>query len=192
MTKLPNSGLQGETGKAVDRRVRELFFEKYCRGKGIDIGCGNNPLGVAGIDKWDQDLGHGDATFMAGIPDHAYDFVYSSHCIEHLVFPYIGMRNWWRILKPGGWLIVFGPERNIYERRLTLPSRWNGDHKTFWLLDRSDPPTTFSVLEMVQHCCPGYELHSLRLLDEGNTKRDKPDEHADGEFSWEIICKKAA
>ena len=41
-------------------------------------------------------------------PDNTFDEVYSSHCIEHVEWFEVGetIRQWARILKPGGWLEV--------------------------------------------------------------------------------------
>ncbi len=88
-----------ETSKAKARRVREGFFEKYCRGKGLDIGHGGDPLTTT-CQGWEWF--HGDAQFLSGLKDEAFDFVYSSHVLEHMEDPAVALRNWWRVLKPGG------------------------------------------------------------------------------------------
>lgn len=38
-----------------------------------------------------------------------YDLVYSGHVIEHLADPIAALREQWRILKPGGWVICHFP-----------------------------------------------------------------------------------
>ena len=86
---------------------------------GIDIGCDNDVLRLPEhlhleVRPWD--LADGDATLMAGIPDESMDFVYSSHCLEHVVFPVTALRNWWRILKRGGFLLLNIPHRDLYEK----------------------------------------------------------------------------
>src|SRR5258708_29253972 len=97
------SGTPAETTKAKGRRQRDGFFQKYCNGSGLDIGFGGDLLSdnCAG---WDFE--HGDAQFLRGVPDSKYDFVYASHTLEHMVSVEISLRNWWRVLKPGGFLII--------------------------------------------------------------------------------------
>ena len=48
------------------------------------------------------DLPDGDAQYMASIEDGLFDFVHSSHCLEHMQDPQTALANWIRILKPGG------------------------------------------------------------------------------------------
>lgn len=128
----------GETTKAKSRRIKERFFERYCRGKGLDIGYGGDLLteNCQGFDVED-----GDAQYLAGLKNEAFDFVYSSHTLEHLFEPQIAIQNWWRVLKSGGYLILYLPERDLYEKKKTLPSRWNVSHEHFFYLIETNHPT---------------------------------------------------
>jgi len=59
-----------------------------------------------------------EATSLAGIADNTYDFVLSAHCLEHVANPLAALREWRRVLRPGGHLI------------LALPNpRWTFDHR---------------------------------------------------------------
>ena len=49
----------GETTKAHSRRVRERFFENFCKGNGLDIGCGSD---LVTKDAKGYDFEHGDAS----------------------------------------------------------------------------------------------------------------------------------
>lgn len=126
-----------ESLKAMRRRQRDPnFTSRYFVGHGVDIGCGPDPLGrqrvlgawplLTGCDEWDK--ANGDAQFMHGVEDAVYDFVYSSHTLEHVVDPAETLRNWWRILRPGGHLIVAIPDEDMYEQGM-WPSTFNSDHK---------------------------------------------------------------
>ena len=42
-------------------------------------------------------------------PDHCFDVVYCSHVLEHVDDDRKAMREFWRILKPGGWAILLVP-----------------------------------------------------------------------------------
>jgi len=165
------------------RRVREGFFERYCQGKGIDIGYGGDPV-TPTVRGWD--IEDGDAHHMPGIADATYDFVYSSSSLEHMDNPEIAVRRWWQILKPGGFLIVSVPDRDLYEKKKTLPSRFSLDHKHFFLLDQDDPPDTIGLVQLVKRVCPGAEIVEARQHTDGYTDRDPPD----GEYFDEVIARK--
>jgi SAM-dependent methyltransferase len=52
------------------------------------------------------------------VPDGTYDFVLSSHMLEHSADPIRVLAEWRRLLKPGGHLLLVLPEgRNTYDRR---------------------------------------------------------------------------
>jgi len=182
-----------ETKKSKERRMKEGWFDNYVKGLVLDIGCGNDPL-TNDCDKWDQQLGHGDATFMDGVPDGKYQTVYTSHIIEHLDDPITGIKNWWRILSKNGHLIIIAPHRDLYEKKRMLPSKWNGDHRTMWLPDKCDPPHTFSLKHVVQQALEGesYDVREHRVLNHNwqPTQGHAPYEHSSGEYSIETVIKK--
>jgi len=176
-----------ETSKARARRMREGFFDTYCRGHGIDIGFGGD-LVVEGFRGWDAE--DGDATFLEGLDDEAFDTVYSSHCLEELPDPVTALRNWWRVLRKGGHLILYLPHRDLYEKRTKLPSRWNIDHKHFFLPFDDDAPDTIGVVPLIRRTLEGCEVVSVKVCDEGHTITD-PEVHSDGEYSIEAVARKA-
>lgn len=132
-----------EQSKSAKRRFDDgNFHNKYFVGYGIDIGAGKDSLSqyskvfrsIKKVDSWD--VPQGDAQLMASISDNTYDFVHSSHCLEHMEDPHVALTNWIRILKPGGHLIVTIPDACLYERN-RWPSRFNGDHKWRFTTDNS-------------------------------------------------------
>ena len=176
----------GETAKAHARRRRDGFFEKYCVGHGLDIGYGGDLLSD---NCFGWDVEHGDAQFLEGIEDASFDFVYSSHTLEHVAEAPAALRNWYRALKPGGHLILFVPDRDLYEKRLTLPSRWNPDHRRFFLLHRDEPPDTVGLLPLIDQVLPEAVVVSANRCDDGHTVTE-PLIHSDGEYSIEVILRK--
>ena len=179
-----------ETAKRFDRRMAEGFFSRYTQNLGLDIGCGDDPV-TNEVEKWDIQFGNTDATFMAGVPDNHFDYVHSYYLLEHLQYPELAIRNWWRIIKPKGWLIIGVPHRDLYEKSTLLPSRWNGDHKHFFLPTLGEPPDTLGLLETLWKSLGQHvQIHSLRVFDHGNTNQDKPMEHALGEYTIEVIIRK--
>ncbi len=176
----------GETTKAFHRRLREGFFDKYCQGRGLDIGYGGDPI-TPNVEGWDFE--DGDAQYLAGAPNEAYDFVYASHTIEHMVDCDIALTNWWRVTKPGGYLLLYLSHREIYEKKPTLPSRFNSDHKHFFLPDRDEPPDTLGVRPLLERVLPGSEIVYVKECAEGHTITD-PMRMSDGEFSIEAVVRK--
>ena len=115
-----------ETTKALDRR-RRLGQLQYLRGRGIDIGAGLDPLVTpyGTVDVFDK--AQGNAQFMSEVPDNSYDFVYSSHCLEHLKEVEYTLYSWTRILRPGGTLLIIVPDYELYEHNC-WPSQFNEEH----------------------------------------------------------------
>ena len=177
---------RGETYKAKKRRIREGFFEKYCQGKGIDIGFGGDLL-CKNCKGWDTEWG--DAQYMKQIKNGEFDFVYSSHCLEDLEYPSLALKNWWRILKSGGFLILFLPHRDLYEKRKKLPSRWNPWHRFFILIDRDDPPDTIGIIPLINRTLSNQKIIYVKECNEGHTITD-PLIHSNGEYSIEVVIKK--
>ena len=95
--------IPGETTKAHSRRVKEGFFKNYCEGVGLDIGFGSD---LVTKNAKGYDFEHGNAQYLKGMKDSSYDFVYSSHTIEHLPDPAEGVKNWFRVLKPGEFIAL--------------------------------------------------------------------------------------
>lgn len=178
--------LRTETFKAKPRRIREEFFEKYCVGKGLDIGYGGDLL-AENCRGWDFE--DGDAQYLTGIPDAQFDFVYASHILEHMIHPETALKNWWRVLKNNGYLIFCVPDRDLYEKKKTLPSRWNSDHKFFFLLDRDEKPDTIGVIPLLERSLNHFTIIYAKVCREGHTVT-APEKHSDGEYSIEVVLRK--
>lgn len=123
------------TSKTVIRRLNDSrFATTYFKGDGIDIGAGKDTLDkyhqqfplMTSLTAYDQE--DGDAQFMENVPDNHFDFVHSSHCLEHIPDPYLAYTHWLRICKPGGHVIVMVPDEDLYEQGV-WPSNFNPDHK---------------------------------------------------------------
>ena len=185
-----------ETGKARPRREAEGFYEKYCNGKGIDIGCFDEPL-LPTCDHWDLQIDTKmDAKFMSGVDDEIYDFVYSSHCLEDIDDPSIALKNWYRILKRGGYLILFLPHRDLFEHVRTLPSPCNSDHKHYFLIDKDEQPDTLGVIPLISNNLTDYDLLYVKKCEEGHkhTYIERDNGYfsiiSEGEYSIEVVLKK--
>jgi SAM-dependent methyltransferase len=161
-----------ECSKAIPRRLRDSNFTRfYFRGEGIDVGGKPDPLalyaelfpGIKSIRTWD--LEDGDAQFMAGVQDDAFDFVHSSHCLEHLRDPEEGLKNWLRILKPGGYMVVMVPDEDLYEQGV-FPSTFNADHKATYTIFKKHSWSTRSknLLDLFRSLGRETRVEKIELL----------------------------
>jgi SAM-dependent methyltransferase len=116
-----------ETAKCYEMRSQRGDFDKYLNGNGIDVGAGPAPLSVpnGSVRAWDRS--DGDGQLLESVPDGSLDFVYSSHCLEHLEDVAISLTNWVRVTKPGGYLYVVVPDYTLFEHHL-WPSKFNPNH----------------------------------------------------------------
>lgn len=184
-----NEDFPGEASKARARRLREGWFEKYIFDPGIDIGCGDDALNHT-FRRFDWSRGDGDATIMEGIPDNTFMTVFASHVLEHLKYPQVAIRKWYDILKPGGYLLIAIPNRDLYERKRIPPSNWNPEHVYFWLPEEEEPPCTKSLKHEVLRAVPEANIVDLRIISEGYDFSVQKNEHATGEYSIECVIKK--
>jgi ADP-heptose:LPS heptosyltransferase/predicted SAM-dependent methyltransferase len=121
---------------AESLKVRHLIVP-YTRGKGLDIGCGPwkafpHFIGVDNHDEWSGWDWHpdveADADDLKMFADNALDFVFSSHTLEHVEDPFRHLKEWWRVIKPGGHLVLYLPDKDYYPN-MGEPGA-NPDHKS--------------------------------------------------------------
>ena len=102
--------------------IKDGYHSKYirpvaqniCKGRGVDIGCK--------YEKWklypDDDLCVGiDKSFnnsfhSLNLPDSNYDYIFSSHCLEHIDDYMKNLRYWKDCLISGGILFLYLPHEN--------------------------------------------------------------------------------
>tara|TARA_B110000014_G_C20106396_1_gene581882 strand:- start:182 stop:847 length:666 start_codon:yes stop_codon:yes gene_type:complete len=180
------SCLQKETSKAKNRREKENFFELYCKGYGADIGYGGDLL-VPNCKGWD--IEDGDAQYIDKLLDKDFDFLYSSHLLEHLDNPEIAIKNWWRVVKKNGYMILYLPDRDLYEKKKTLPSRFSLDHKHFFNIEEDEAPNTIGVMSLLKKSIDNYKVIYSKICDEGCSIKD-PYKHSNGEYSIEVVIQK--
>ena len=82
----------------------------FCRGRGIDVGASHWPLpGAIPV----RDEPHQNAYKLDSFPDASLDFVFSSHCLEHLARWRDALELWIEKLKPGGILFLYLPHESM-------------------------------------------------------------------------------
>jgi SAM-dependent methyltransferase len=104
--------------------IREKALS-YCRGKGLDVGASEWPLpGAIPV----QQERHQNALALDDFDDHSLDYVFSSHCLEHLERWQDALEHWIRKLKPSGILFLYLPHEDMELWRPGAP--WGGNsHK---------------------------------------------------------------
>lgn len=94
------------------------YAKYYCSGIGYDIGCmkpewafpGSMPIDIAFNDGYDA----------MHLPKTNVDYIFSSHCLEHIPNWVDVLEYWYNILKPGGILFLYLPH---YDQEYWRP--WN-------------------------------------------------------------------
>lgn len=80
----------------------------FCQGDGLDIGGGKWPL--EGAISVDISMGKNIELFF---PDGKYDYIFSSHCLEHLVNPIAALELWKNRIHHGGVLFLYLPHPDM-------------------------------------------------------------------------------
>jgi len=118
----------------------------YCSGKGIDVGADEWPLpGSVPV----REEKHQNAFSLDAFPDASLDFVFSSHCLEHLRPWKKALRLWIRKLKPGGRLFLYLPHESMKLWRRAGP----------WVGLRHEWTPTWEVL------VPFLEQHGVKVAE---------------------------
>jgi len=162
-----------ELSKSIPRRLRDPnFISKYFVGSGVDIGGLPDPLSlyvelfplITDVRTWDWE--DGDAQLLAGIQADSLDFIVSSHCLEHLVDPCEGLRNWVRVLKPGGHLIITIPDEDLYEQG-QWPSNKNLDHKHSFTVNKQSSWShkSINLFQLLSEISENVDVRKIEVLD---------------------------
>jgi SAM-dependent methyltransferase len=190
-----------ELSKSIPRRQRDPnFITKYFVGSGIDIGGLPDPLSlyvelfplITNVRIWDRE--DGDAQLLSGIQADSVDFIVSSHCLEHLLDPYEGLKNWIRVLKPGGHLIITIPDEDLYEQG-QWPSDKNLDHKHTFTVNKQSSwsPKSINLFHLLAAISENADVRKIEVLD-ASYRFNLPDYDQTmtpiGESAIEVIVRK--
>lgn len=175
-----------EPKRHYDRWFESGFFGKYIAGKGVDVGYGKSqgfsPIhpSAVGMDLGDENY---DGLYLP-YESNSLDYVFSSHMLEHVQFPHEYVKEWWKKLKVGGHMFIVVPHKWRYEGKEAPPSRWNEDHKIFFmpsdllkLIENNITPLTYEIVHFRDNA-DNYNYS----LPEG--------QHPSGAYDVEICVKK--
>jgi len=153
----------------------------FCVGYGLDLGFGGDPITPAAV-RMDMprpyadylgaahpvQLG-GDVADLRWFRDGVLDYVYSSHVLEDFTDVQAVLSEWLRVLRPGGRLVIYCPDEQVYRRHCAATGQPYNLHHVH---------ADFS-LAYVQHALGRLartrELHSAPLIEV---------------YSWEIVVEK--
>lgn len=145
-------------------KIRDIAKDFLHGEKGIDIGYGGEkilPHAIAfdmfipgtnvGIDSQD---GFGDARRLP-YPSQSFDWVYSSHMLEHIEETTDTLKEWFRVLKPGGIMFLYLPIESKYrEYCADVGVPRNYSHKvnmSIPLLEASAKSINAKILKIGEH-----------------------------------------
>lgn len=91
------------------------FAQQVCKGTGFDIGCMKREWAFP--DACPIDLSFDDGFHATNLPHNQVDYIFSSHCLEHIDNWVETMDYWYEKLKTGGVLFLYLPDYSqIYWR----------------------------------------------------------------------------
>ena len=100
------------------------FALQFCKGRGLDVGAGKWPLpGAIPVDQTDL-VYHA----MNLPPVGGLEYIFSSHCLEHLDDPVSALEHWKSRLLSGGVLFLYLPHPDM---EYWLPQN-NRKHRHSW------------------------------------------------------------
>ena len=151
----------------------------YCTGYGVDLGFGGDPITLAAIrmdypspyanvGDYPVQLG-GKAEDLFWFGDGVLDYVYSSHLLEDFIDTKAVLREWIRVLKKGGRLIIFCPDEQRFRKHCKETGQPYNPH----------------------HVHEFFSLASVKLslAELGVTKILYQNENVDI-YSWDLVCEK--
>lgn len=143
----------------------------FTRGQGLDIGCASYKAfpHFIGVDDCTDTILFGnqinpdikrDARNLSMFANESMDFAYSSHTLEHLLDYKAALKEWWRVVRVGGHLVLYLPHKDFYPNIGEVGA--NSDHKHDFLPD--------DIIEAMKEN-GGWDLVV-------NEERDKADEYS--------------
>lgn len=109
---------------------------KYCKGKGVDIGAGRWPLDGSRSIEYSKE----ENAYIIKEENERLDFVFSSHLLEHLDYPYKAIDEWYRVLRKEGIIFMYLPHPacHMWKKENLKYHIWNPDPYTLEEKFRND------------------------------------------------------
>lgn len=176
-----------ESQRTYYTKLATGFFDKYMSGNGLDIGFAGyldniEPILPTAIGV-DTNYPNYDGKILPFVCN-SQDYVYNSHCLEHIQDYKQAIQEWYRVTKVNGHIVIVVPHQFLYEKKKSLPSKWNDDHKRFY--------TPSSLLKEIEDSLEP-NTYRIRLLEDGDSHFNysiPPHTHSDGQYEITLVIQK--
>ncbi|MCK4994899.1 MAG: methyltransferase domain-containing protein [Candidatus Omnitrophica bacterium] len=151
-------------------------LKKFCKGNGLDLGYGGDPIVpdaiTVDLPTPYRNAGNamlnlkGDARDLYWFKNEVLDYVYSSHLLEDFRETEVVLNEWLRVLKLGGYLILYCPDEKKYRKHCKKTGQtYNQNHK----INEFSLEYVLSVLKKIGdfeivHSKPHCEIYSFELV----------------------------
>ncbi len=170
-----------ETAKFVDWLDRQPHAQRWFGPTGLDIGYGGGDTPTfQGFVGYDRDSPNYKEDGSLPFPDEKFDVVYSSNCLEHITMAISTIKEWFRCVRTGGFMVLLVPHKYLYEKKNRPPSNYNKEHCRFYT-----PADLLGEIE-VALAPNSYRVRDLYDCDYGYDYSIPPEVHARGSYS--IVC----
>ena len=110
----------------MSQAVKSLV-DKYCLGRGVDVGASNWPIdGARPIENKKEEN-----AYKIREKENSLNFVFSSHCLEHLDKWQDALKEWYRVLKHEGTLVLYLPHSacEMWLPKINKYHKWSPEPK---------------------------------------------------------------
>lgn len=114
-------------------KIRDKVLH-YVQGHGLDLGCGAEKIHSLAVGVNLPRPGevadlHLDINAPLPMSNNKWNWVFSSHCLEHLhTPPETVLADWWRVIRPQGHLVLYLPHKEMYLEP-------NPEHIRMWITE---------------------------------------------------------
>ena len=132
------------------------FARKVCKGIGYDVGCMKREWSFPG--SIPVDLEFDDPYDAMNLPKEEPDYIFSSHCLEHLPYWVDAMDYWYNRLRIGGILFLYLPD---YSQHYWRP--WN-NRKHFNIFSSEIIKDYMKDRGYINIFCSGVDLNNAFMV----------------------------
>jgi len=103
----------------------QYLANKYCEGKGLDIGAGKWPFNNSRAIENNYE----ENAYKLKDKENSLDYIFSSHLLEHLKNPHDAIIEWYKKIKIGGYIFLYLPHPSceMWKKENLKYHLWNPD-----------------------------------------------------------------